>query len=478
MRVEPPRATVFLLAALAWSLGLFGLLRSPWAEGWLVLPLTRLQGQAADYYAGRPPVPVAVTADCSGTDVLALCLAAILAFPVPWRARVAGAAGGLALVLALNTLRIATLGRAAASPALFEVLHLQVWPAILILVTAGYVFAWMRVTVVAARGRTEPDASAAGVALSPILRRFAPRAAVLLVGFALCAPWIARSHVLLEAGAWIVRAAAFWLTAAGVAATASGNMLATSRGAFVLTPECIATALVPLYVAGVLAARLSWRQRALAVAAAPPLFALLAIARLLVLALPPAIVASPLFLVHGFHQLVLALVGVVLLAFWREPPRTRSGLRAARRALAALGASAILAAALGPALTTAVLGAAGAVASLAPHTLTALTAPGDAQGALALLPAYQVGLLLAIGMTAFPGWRRFLSAFGLLLASQVVLLVVLGETAEHAGLVAHALFLRAWAVGVPVVLTLVMLRAGQPAAGTLAPLRPAADGPR
>jgi exosortase/archaeosortase family protein len=478
MRVGPPRATSFLLAALAWSLGLFGLLRSPWAEGWLVLPLTRLQGQAADYYVGRPPVPVAVTADCSGTDVLALCLAAILAFPVPWRARVAGAAGGLALVLALNTLRIATLGRAAASPALFEALHLQVWPAILILVTAGYVFAWMRVTIAARR--TEPDASAAGVALSPILPRFAPRAAVLLVGFALCAPWIARSQVLLGTGAWIVRSAAFLLTGAGVAATASGNMLATSRGAFVVTPECIATALIPLYVAGVLAARLSWRHRALAVAAAPALFALLAIARLLVLALPPAIVTSPLFLVHGFHQLVLALVGVVLLALWREPLRARSWPRAARRALAALGAAAILAAALGPALTTAVLAAAGAVAFLAPHTLTVLTAPGDAQGALALLPAYQAGLLLAIGMTAFPGWRRFLSAFGLLLASQVVLLVVLGEMAEHAGFVAHALFLRAWAVGVPVVLTLVMLRAGQPAAGTLAPapLRPAADGPR
>ena len=110
------------------------------------------------------------------------------------------------------------------------------------------------------------------------------------------------------------------------------------------------------------------------------------------------------------------------------------------------------------------LGAARAVASLAPHTLTELAAPGDAQGALALLPAYQAGLLLALGMAAFPGWRRFLSAFGVLLASQVALLVVLGELADHAGLVAHALLLRAWAVGVPVVLTLVMLRAGPSAA--------------
>jgi exosortase/archaeosortase family protein len=476
VRTEPPRATLFLLSALAWSLGLFALLRSPWAEERLVLPLTRLQEQAADYYAGHPTAPVAVTLECSGTDALALCLAAILACPVPWRARLAGATGGIALILALNTLRIATLGRASASPTLFQALHLQVWPTILILAISGYVFAWMRGTL-EARGRAE-GAFREGDALSLIVRRFAPRAAVLLVAFALCAPWISSSRALLEAGAWIVSSAAFLLTGAGVAATASGNALATSRGTFVVTPECIATALIPLYIAGVLAVRLSWPRRVVALAAALPLFGLLAIARVLVLALPPALAASPLFLVHGFHQLVLALVGVVLLALGREPPAPGRWARAARRAGAALGAAAILTAVLGHALTTAVFAAAGVVASLAPQALTELTAPGDAQGALALLPGYQAGLLLAIGMTAFPGWRRFLSAFGLLLASQVVLLAVLGELAAHTGLVAHALFLRAWAVAVPVALAIVLWRAGQPPAGTLLPLRPAVDGPR
>ena len=79
MPAEPRRATTFLLAALVWSLGLFALLRTPWVEEQLVLPLTQLQKQAADHYAGSPSVPIAVTLECSGTDVLALCLAAILA---------------------------------------------------------------------------------------------------------------------------------------------------------------------------------------------------------------------------------------------------------------------------------------------------------------------------------------------------------------------------------------------------------------
>jgi hypothetical protein len=408
--------------------------------------------------------------------VLALCLAAILACPVSGRARLAGVAGAVAFVLGLNTVRIATLGLAAASPVLFRALHLQVWPAILVLATAAFVFLWMR-TALETTGRTEKDDTGEG-ALSPLLRRFAPRAALLLVAFALCGPLIAQSKGLLEAGAWTARAAAFLLTAAGLLASTSGNVLATSRGAFIVTPECLATALVPLYVAGVLTARLTWPGRALALAAAPPLFAALAIARLLLLALPPALAASPLFLVHGFHQLVLAVALVVLLVLWLEPPAPRRWAHVAGRAGAALGAAAILAIIAGAALTSALLGAARAIAYLAPHTLTELTAAGDAQGALALLPAYQAGLLLALGMTAFAGWRLLLSAFAALLASQVMLLVILGELAEHAGLVPHALVLRAWAVGVPVVFTLVMLRAGPPARAPLGPLRPAAEGAR
>ena len=156
------------------------------------------------------------------------------------------------------------------------------WPAILVLAVAAYVFAWMRVSV-RPGARTGEDEGA----LLPLLRRFAPRAAILLVAFALCGPWIARSETLLDAGAATARAAAFILTAVGLAAAATGNVLATTRGAFIVTPECLATALFPLYVAGILTVRMTWPARALALLAAPPLFTALAIVRLLLLALPP-----------------------------------------------------------------------------------------------------------------------------------------------------------------------------------------------
>ena len=84
-----------------------------------------------------------------------------------------------------------------------------------------------------------------------------------------------------------------------------------------------------------------------------------------------------------------------------------------------------------------------------------LTAPGDAQGALALLPAYQAGLLLALGHDGV-SWAGGACSPPLACCSppRWCFLVCSRELADHAGLVPHALFLRAWAVGVPVVLTL------------------------
>lgn len=452
-----PPAAVFPVKALGWSLGLFALLRSPWVEGTFVLPFTRWQQGAAEFYAGPPTARISVTADCSGTDVLALCLAAILAWPASWRARLAGAAGGIALILTLNTARIGTLGRAAASPALFEALHLQIWPAVLVLATAGYVFGWMRMTV-----RRHEPAIGTGEQTplsSSFTRRFVALTALCLVGFAFCGPWIARSETLLAAGAWIAGEAALILAAMGLSAHAAGNILTTSRGAFMVTPECLATALVPIYLAFVFAAPLTWPRRLAALALAPPFFAMLAIARLLLLALPPFVASSPLFLVHGFHQLVLALLAVVFLAWRREPGggyhrRVGAATRAALAVIAAL-AFAVFA---GGALTAALLGVAGAMTPLAPHALSDLAGPGDAQGALATLFAFQAGFLLALGVSMAAGWPRLLRVLAALFVTQLLFLVVLVEVTDRTGVMPHALLLRAWAVGLPAALALLLLR--------------------
>jgi hypothetical protein len=111
----PTDALKFVLWGVTGSLGFFGLLRLNWTEAHLVLPLTRIQARLAVGLFGTPGSPVEATLACSGTDALALCLGAIVAYPVTWRSRLAGCCGGAALILGLNTLRIGTLGLVASS---------------------------------------------------------------------------------------------------------------------------------------------------------------------------------------------------------------------------------------------------------------------------------------------------------------------------------------------------------------------------
>jgi exosortase/archaeosortase family protein len=448
---------VFPLKALGWSLGLFALLRTPWVEEHFVLPLTRFQQGAAEFYAGLPTAPISVTIDCSGTDVLALCLASILAWPASWRARVAGAFGGVALILALNTARIATLGRAASSPALFNTLHLQVWPAILVLATAGYVFLWMR-TATTTTAASDAGGSGETRLSSAFSRRFIALAALCLLTFALSGPWIARSETLLAASAWIAGEAALLLGVSGVAAAAAGPLLTTSRGAFLVTPQCLATALVPVYLAFVFAAPLTWTRRFLALLAAAPFFAALAIARVLLLALPPFITSSPLFLVHGFHQLVLALMVVAFIVWPSEPAGYKQWFRAATRAGIAIAAATTFALLAGSALTSALVGLAGAVLPTAPHALSDLSGPGDAQGALATLFAFQASFLLALGISMAAEWRPVLKALFVLFIAQLFFLVSLVEFSDRTGGTLHALLLRATAVGLPLLIAFALLR--------------------
>src|SRR4029077_19290618 len=134
-------------------------------------------------------------------------------------------------------------------------------------------------------------------------------------------PLYLESAGVLALAGFIARAAAVILGAAGVSAQAATNVLWTSRGSFLVTQECISTPLVPIYLAAVCAYSTTWRRLILGVLAAAPLFIALGIVRLLVVALPEAIIASPLLVVHAFYQLLLGAVMVFLAARWRHGGR-------------------------------------------------------------------------------------------------------------------------------------------------------------
>jgi exosortase/archaeosortase family protein len=426
---HPAAARRFALHAVAGSLALFGLFRLSWVEAQVLLPVTRVQGRWAEALFGAPAAPVQVTLACSGADVLALCLAAVVAYPVAWRARFAGAAGGAALVLGLNTLRIGTLGQAVASPAWFTMLHLYVWPAVLTLAVAGYVFTWMRVTDGA------PLASRL-TALPQPSRRFVVLAGAFLLLFLASSPLYLESAGMLALGGVIAHAAAWTLGILGTGAYAEANVLGTPSGAFLVTGACIATPLIPVYLAAVCAYATTGRRLAAGLLAALPLFVGLGIARLLVVALPEALVTAPLVLVHAFHQLLLGAVVVCVAAVWRHGGRAAAGY-----AVAGIAVGVVFVALFGAAYT---------------GTLTTLagTLPQDEQGAIALLPSFQVGLFLALWVAAFAAvdWRYLLAGLAMLGLSQAAGLVALSALASQADVTASVLGVRGWAVAGPVLL--------------------------
>jgi exosortase/archaeosortase family protein len=435
----------FALRGVAWSLGLFGVLRLSWTEAHVVLPLTRGQGGLAVGLFGTPTLPVDVTLACSGADALALCLGAILAYPVQWRTRLAGAGGGAALILALNTVRIGTLGRAAASPEWFNTLHVYVWPAVLTLAIAGYVFAWMRL----ADRRSRLSDSGVAHPTIPIVRptrRFVVLTVAFLLLFLAASPLYLESPGLLALAGFIARAAAVTLGAGGVSAHAVANVLWTPRGGFLVTQECISTPLLPVYLAAICTYSTTWRRLILGVLATLPLFIALGIVRLLVLALPDTAVASPLFLVHAFYQLLLGAVVVFLAALWRH-----GGKAALGRAPAGVIVGVLFVLLLGAFYTRVVTYPTGAPLD-------------DFQGAIALLPAFQVGLYLALWVAAFVavGWTRFFAGLAVLGLTQTVGLLALHALASHSGLTVHVRDVRAWAVAAPVLIFAAVVTVAQP----------------
>jgi SAM-dependent methyltransferase len=82
-----------------------------------------------------------------------------------------------------------------------------------------------------------------------------------------------------------------------------------------------------------------------------------------------------------------------------------------------------------------------------------LQPPGDLQGALILLPTFQLAFLAALWMaTRARLTARFFGAVCVLLVLQVLTLAAIGEFEAGAGASIHPLVIRAWAIAVPLLL--------------------------
>ena len=126
---------------------------------------------------------------------------------------------------------------------------------------------------------------------------------------------------------------------------------------------------------------------------------------MLILALPPSIAERPMFLAHGFYQMVAGCVAIVVAAHLtlRGEPTLVISLRTAAKALAVAIIGAVV---LSRPWRAMVLGVADALHHVLPATLVSFSSSSDAQGALAMLPTFQVGLTLALWVAMSNGRRR------------------------------------------------------------------------
>ncbi len=151
----------FFLGFLALQALLFGLELTPWGQQWFVVPWTdTLATISADLVkvfdpaviadgnvlqSGHNGFAVAIEAGCNGVEASIVLVAAMLAFPAPWKRKLLGLAVGVVAVQGLNIVRVISLfylGQWRLD--VFEFAHLYVWQALIMLDVLIVWLLWVR----------------------------------------------------------------------------------------------------------------------------------------------------------------------------------------------------------------------------------------------------------------------------------------------------------------------------------------------
>lgn len=107
----------------------------------------RLAGLPVEVQGGTlfsPTFALTVIPACSGLEIWFFIVAAMLAFPSSWRAKLLGMGGALLAMLALNILRIVSLFLVGQfRPQDFDMAHFGLWPGVLNLAALGILGVWL-----------------------------------------------------------------------------------------------------------------------------------------------------------------------------------------------------------------------------------------------------------------------------------------------------------------------------------------------
>jgi exosortase H (IPTLxxWG-CTERM-specific) len=151
----------FFLGFLVLQAVLFGAELTPWAQRWFVLPWTdSLAAISADLVKVFDPgviaegkvlqsanngFAVSIEAGCNGVEATIVLVAAMLAFPAPWKRKLFGLAVGVIAVQGLNVIRVISLFYLGQwNQEAFEFAHQYVWQALIMLDVLIVWLLWVR----------------------------------------------------------------------------------------------------------------------------------------------------------------------------------------------------------------------------------------------------------------------------------------------------------------------------------------------
>ncbi len=140
---------------------LFGLELTPWVQDWFVIPWTNALAAISTWIvtlfdgnvvatgkvmrSSTNGFAVSIEAGCNGVEATLVLLAAMLAFPAPWKHKVVGLVIGVVAVQLLNILRVISLFYLGQwNYDVFEWAHLYVWQALIMLDVLVVWLIWVR----------------------------------------------------------------------------------------------------------------------------------------------------------------------------------------------------------------------------------------------------------------------------------------------------------------------------------------------
>ena len=140
---------------------MFGVELTPWAQQWFVEPWTAVLARiSASLVTGFDPgvisigkvlrstgngFAVSIEAGCNGVEATIVLIAAMLAFPSPWKHKLVGLAAGIVAVQGLNVIRVISLFYLGQwNREVFEWARLYVWQALIMLDVLIVWLVWVR----------------------------------------------------------------------------------------------------------------------------------------------------------------------------------------------------------------------------------------------------------------------------------------------------------------------------------------------